>query len=473
MAAIVRRRETGVQRLIQDLTTKRRLVQAELNRKRARILRTEVQPAPSIDVSLTPEQRAEVAASKNKEPCSVVEDREIAGSGDIACMPELLREPEDEHLSCYERYRFLDALRPISRRRTKCCGRTRISQTVQVTTDGAHVSVNGVMHCGNIHGCPVCAAKLYARRAFEIDSMLDQWLGSGDGIRRGPIDARASMVTLTIRHGISHSMAETTRGVAECWRAIFEGRAGQALRKELQLKHYVRALEHTHGQNGWHPHLHVIGLHCDVWTDETVKRLRTRWNDVVERTLGSDFVPSNEHGVTIVEMKQSRDGRYVAKMGLELSGIQTKQAKGGNRTFWQVARDASEGDCRAVALWQEAQLALYRTRQLTWSRGTREFFELPDLTDEEIVEEEESSPDGVLFFRLDVEAEAWDSGCRSDRFFLSRLVGAALKAVHSGDAVSVLPVVSGSLARSRAPCVFGSSNDSPDCIQSGGNNETW
>ena len=95
---------------------------------------------------------------------------------------------------------------------------------------------------------------------------------------------------------------------------------------------------------------------------------------------------------------------YVSKLGLELAGVATKQGRGGSRSPWQIATDASETrDATNVALWRDYCAGMKGARQLTWSKGIRERYGLRDKTDEEIAAEAEAKPDVVML----LEKEEW------------------------------------------------------------------
>lgn len=343
--------------------------------------------------------------------------------------------PPVEALGRAERYRLLDGLRSISLKRTAICRRTRVSADVQLLRRSGKLVTSGVCTCGSIHGCPVCAAPLYQKRAAEIDSCIRQWLGSDeDGTDRiGPQSACAYMWTATIAHGAGDSLRFINEGLANAWRFFFAGRHGQRLRQELGIAHCCRNSERTHGRNGWHPHLHTIALTTRELTYEQIERLQKRWADCVERALGTNYKPSVRCGFDSTRVRFASDGRYVAKAGLEVAGgIDTKSASCGNRTYWQVAKDAAAGDDASRILWRNAQRDLFRSRQITWSRGMRRTFGLDDLTDEEVVKNEtEQQTDDAVF--IVIPGATWDGHCRRDRFFLSRVVAHSLRAAESGD----------------------------------------
>lgn len=440
IASVVRRREVAHERLVKDLEIKRTTYRREFEAKRAKVLRRGDEDHRLIVADAVDEHVAnELSTLRGARTCTALVGNDVATSATVLSSNLGLPEPA----TIVARYRMLDGLRRHSVTSTRRCGKVRIASTVQIESDGTSVSVTGVHRCHNIHGCPVCAAPLYARRAFELDSMVDQWCGYGP-IRRGPHDARVAMITLTVRHGIGHSLSDVLHGVADCWRAMWCGRSGQRLRRKLRLRHFARAIELTHGPNGWHPHLHILALYDgSEWSEQDQGLLLDRWQKVVSKVLGQQHEPDVDHGVKVSAINPENRGDYLAKMGLELVGFSSKAAKGKNRTYWQVGADAAKGDRYSVALWRDAQAALFGSRQLTWSRGTRDFFDLPDLKEGE-EETDLALPDALdkPSFRFDVDAVRWDAAARSDPFFLSRLVGAALDAALSGDAISVLPLLS-------------------------------
>lgn len=349
---------------------------------------------------------------------------------------------ETEGMTIRRAYRLLDRLRQISNNRTARCRRFRLNKEVQVFSDGERSWVNGVQSCNNVWGCPVCAAIIQSRRAAEIDYAIDSWIRYGLD-RKGPSTAHAYMVTLTVRHGLTHRLETTSQLVADAWSEIFSGRAGQAIRAELGIRHTVRALEPTYGEaNGWHPHLHVIIMTDRELTDADLARLKERWADAVSiHSFEAAFAPSDERGVTLRELYQSRDGRYVQKMFLELQAYDTKEGKNGNITYWQVARRAADGDRRYMHIWQEAQAALFRRKQLTWSHGSKAWFGIADLSDGDINDEDGVAVESLEnVYQMTISGPTWDRAWRADRLFLSTLLGCVTEAVKVGNYAAVIPL---------------------------------
>ena len=369
------------------------------------------------------------------------------------CGDELLI--ESDRLELKKAYRLLDQLRPISRNRTARCRRFRLNKTVQVMSDGERSWVAGVQTCNNVWGCPVCASHIQQERAALIDYAIDRWIGYGQN-RKGPANARAYMLTLTIKHAVSHELKKTSKLVTDAWTNMFVGREGQEARERLGMTHYIRALEPTYGlKNGWHPHLHIILLTPSEIDAETLEYLRGRWEETV-RKIGldaegfedGDFVPNEARGVKLRELHHSRDGRYVAKMFLELTSYETKDAKNGNLTWWRIAEAAGAGDKHMMRVWQEGQDALFGRKQLTWSKGTADFFGIKDLVEEDI-----DHPDGVKandvreVFQLEIPGRVWDEAWRRDRYFLSTLLPSVTLAASTGDWGALLALLSAELSR--------------------------
>jgi hypothetical protein len=388
-------------------------------------------------------------------PCSNIGHFRIANrqplvsqSVNTATGPPLVLETDG--MRFYRAYRLLDQLRNISRNSTARCRRFRTAKTVQVFADGEHVTISGVQTCHNAWGCPVCSLAIQIRRGAEIEWALDHWKGDVPD-RIGPNQATAYMLSLTVRHGIKHKLADTVSVVTDAWGDFFAGRAGQELHRRLGIDHFVRSLEVTWSpEHGWHPHLHVVIFTSDPLRPEELAELEQRWQESVR---GSDdfresFAP-NQHGCNVKELwKNSDDGKYLQKMFLELTDVGAKKAAEGHLSYWQVAEEAAKGDRRMVKVWQEAQDALFRKKQLTWSKGSKATFGIPDLTDEMLGDEQGVDATNLAeTLQIEIPGRVWDEGFRRDRLFLSTTLAAVSAAARTGDYSSLLALLSERLAR--------------------------
>ena len=160
----------------------------------------------------------------------------------------------------------------------------------------------------------------------------------------------------------------------------------------------VRALEVTHGANGWHPHLHVLVLTAapvlDAERIALQERLFKRWDVVCQRVGFSAVHP--EHGLRLDNGSEA--GSYATKWGfaeeLTKSGLKVGRREG-SRTPWELLADFTlNADQRAGQLFREFAAAFKGKSQLHWSRGLRDRLGLNDeKTDEELANETVESED--------------------------------------------------------------------------------
>jgi hypothetical protein len=373
-------------------------------------------------VASAPDDRPGLAWTRPRE----ADDREIAPLGKIAGSVSTGKnarpgeggkavsfprgaELELEKDAALRRYRLKEALRPIQIRRPARCGKRRIAPSVQVqrASDQQTIGLSGTVTCGSPWSCPTCACRIYTKRAADIRQAAENWAGPLE--LRG--DGSVSMLTLTVRHGVANDLGESRRTLTKGWRRLFQGRAGQQLRRALGIKHHVRALEVTHGANGWHPHLHVMIFHSKCPEPGSLAFLQERWMQVIA-SIAPHATPDLLHGA---DLRPSHRTDYVAKLGLEVASILAKRGKKGSRSPWQIADDARHGDVDARRLWVDYTEAMHGARQLTWSRNARRALGLCGRdTDEDAVAE----PPSTLLVAFP--AEVWDS-CTKLRGWLVEL----------------------------------------------------
>lgn len=308
------------------------------------------------------------------------------------------------------RYRMRDGLRNITTNpRVRGCGRTRISDVVTLRTDAAHTRVGygGLSTCGSVWCCPVCAAKIAAKRKTEVMQVCEYALGQG---------CEVSLLTLTMRHHRGQSLRELWDALAYAWAAVTSGRPWLRFCEKAGLVGYIKATEVTYGeQYGWHVHLHVLVItRQSVYIPIPTRHSKTRGDydyrcpdDIIAerwtRSLARKGIESvaDQGGL---DWDVARDAEaaaaYVAKFGQkarpadrissELTLGAYKQARRGNRTPWQVLEDLI---CYGLAddydIWQEYEQVSAGRRALTWSHGLRQWAHIgKEQTDEEIAAQE-------------------------------------------------------------------------------------
>jgi hypothetical protein len=223
----------------------------------------------------------------------------------------------------------------------------------------------------------------------------------------------AVLLTLTVRHHYGDDLRALRAGIADAFRRLTRGKPWKQFKARVGLVGDIRALEVTHGENGFHPHIHAILLvrHPEAIDANHVAWLGERWARVVVRALGEAAEP-NGHGLDVAPLHHAE---YITKLGLalEVTGG-AKRGRAGHRTFWQVLEDIGaagalahdERSAEEIAENRAEDIYIARTfseamkgaRMLTWSRGLRSAAGLDEeRTDDDIVEDAEVGVPVVAF----------------------------------------------------------------------------
>ena len=115
----------------------------------------------------------------------------------------------------------------------------------------------GLITCGSVWVCPVCASKIAEHRRIDLKQALE----------KVPVVLRHGEVyhlTLTAPHHMGESLQSLLDKMAQGRRLMLHRKPWKRFERESGLRGSIRALEVTHGHsNGWHVHFHVL-LVCDV-----------------------------------------------------------------------------------------------------------------------------------------------------------------------------------------------------------------
>ena len=299
-----------------------------------------------------------------------------------------------------ERFALQSVARDIlPKSRTAFCLRSRIKggEGVGVWRSTQHQTAHysGLIVCGSVWTCPVCAAKISERRRLELQAAIAQHRESGGD---------AYLLTLTTPHGRRDDLAQLLAMQAKALASFTAQRAVKAVFAEMGEIGRVRAFEVTHGRkgtnNGWHPHYHFLQFAKGGADAAQLMDWRTRlyleWAKCCERAgLGT---PSFQHGLDLQD--GSKADKYLSKWGLEceMTKGHIKQAKAGGETPFDLLRAvlADKSDRQAAALFSEFGRVFKGKRQLSWSRGLRARFDLAEEKTEEELSREPSEDAELL-----------------------------------------------------------------------------
>ncbi len=271
----------------------------------------------------------------------------------------------------------------------------------------------GLRTCGSIWECPVCAERVSRARRDDMVVMLD---------RARALGYHPVLVTWTVRHHAGQRLRTVLDGLLHARRSVSAARAYKSMKKSVGMVGAVKAIEMTHGPNGWHPHVHEIWILRSALTPDTMRwitiTLAVMWSKYVGRAGLS--LPDALHGITVQDGNNA--AAYIAKWGLqsELSAAARKSAAPGHMTPWEILARAS-GNNECSALWREYVAATNGRRQLVRSRGLTKLLALsPEQSDLDLADMMPEERTVLCVFE-------WDDWLRilRDRADLSLLIAAA------------------------------------------------
>lgn len=279
----------------------------------------------------------------------------------------------------------------LPKERVRKCRRFRIDKTkprtVMYNENRKKAHYGNVQICGSIWICPVCAKQISEKRRQELKAGLEKW--------KTTHSSSVYLLTLTFSHTKDQPLKFLLEGLRKAMKRFYETSKVQAIFKKLGVKYKIKGLEVTYGQNGWHPHHHVLLLvdHHDFYFRDQIKELTELW---IKACVKSGLnAPSMRHGLDL------RNGyyadQYVSKWGLEdevTKGHTKKGREGGYTPFDLLNMSIQDQEIygkKPSKLWQEFAIAMKGSRQLEWGRGLKQFLEIEEKSDEELAEETEKT----------------------------------------------------------------------------------
>lgn len=241
----------------------------------------------------------------------------------------------------------------------------------------------GLQTCKSLWPCPFCAFKISARRKTEIENATTLWTGTAG------LHGQLYLLTLTIQHSREDRLDKLADALAIARRWFLSTRAVKTTFREMGDIGRIIALEVTHGENGWHPHNHMLILHrhhgpkLARWLDT----LRDQWEIACLRAGLQK--PSREHGLRLDD--GSKAAAYLSKWGFaaELTQAHAK-TRGGTKPFDFLQRLLDDqNDRQAARLFLDYAAAMKGRKALTWSAGLKARFQIDEKTDGEIADEQD------------------------------------------------------------------------------------
>lgn len=285
-------------------------------------------------------------------------------------------------------YRRRDYSQRLSQLSTHAkCGNTAIGPVLFAVKDGRSF-VRGIATCGSVWVCSVCSTKVLSIRRAEV----------AEAMRLSQVRGYSTyMGTFTIPHSVEEPLLDRLQVLSRAWTAFGSGAASEKLRKKMGIVGYIRVLEITRGDSGWHPHIHVLWLSNKLLSDTDVTEWQQmnlhRWQDFLaknDRPASAaahhlQRMDSTEDAAGYIT-KQFDNGSAIAETLTRTATVEADKAK----TAWDILDACITGrDPKDEALWREYVAGTRGRKYMTWSRNLRKDLGLQeDANDEALAEAE-------------------------------------------------------------------------------------
>lgn len=300
-----------------------------------------------------------------------------------------------------QRFQLLSSARKLlPKERTANCfyARVSIENPVDVLLNKTKNKANygNLQRCASAWACPVCASILSQSRQNDVKKAID-WVKS-QGLF-------VLLMTTTSPHHSGTDLRKLNLGQRKAMSLFMGGtRETRRLFALVGKVHHISAREVTFGQNGAHPHTHVLlvtKVHVNNPKDSIFRhQLAAEWAACCEKA--GIPVPDMKHGLDLQD--GSYADAYINKWGLEheMTKGHIKRGKNGSMTPFDLLRDYDENNNEESGrLFQQYALTFKGSRQLNWSRDLKKLSGCTEKTDQQIVDETEKMSEKMM--ELDIE----------------------------------------------------------------------
>lgn len=261
----------------------------------------------------------------------------------------------------------------------------------------------GLAVCGSVWLCPVCAGRIAEVRRGELERAILGWHDDGHEVY---------FATRTISHKRSDGLDVLLRRFLAANRRLKGMKAYRALLARYGVVGTIRALEVTHGINGWHPHCHEL-VFADGPVD--VAAFRAEVSVLWRAAAAAEGLSADDQHGCQVAATFGAVGDYVAKFGrlpsrpawgpeAEMTRAHLKRGRRvegvKHRSPFELLADCMHGDKFAGVLFREYAACFKGRNQLLWSPGLRARLlgDAPAISDEAAAASLE--PDSILLGSL-------------------------------------------------------------------------
>ena len=303
--------------------------------------------------------------------------------------------------------------------------------------DTQSANFRGLMVCGSVWSCPICAARITEKRRIELSGGVDSWRAKGGGV---------ALASFTLRHSHDDRLKPLRADLAKAWRYMSSAREFQRLKGDYQIIGSVSSFEVTHGASGWHTHKHALFFTARTLTEGELLALEGElariWLKQLAR-VGRDGLSGVAVRVSSAEASEAA-AAYVTKWSIthELVKSPVKRGREGGLSPFELLADSLDNPASG-RLFKEYFFAMKGSHQLQFTRGLRELLGLGEqATDAELAAAETDETAQVI---LTIPAEIWREVCRLD------LRGEIIRRASAGDGEALQLWLCDELERAGAP----------------------
>lgn len=262
----------------------------------------------------------------------------------------------------------------------------------------------GLLVCGSVWMCPLCAAKISERRRDELARAISRHIEQQGAV---------FMATYTVSHSRFDVLSTLLQAFLRARKRLKQGEYAQRRKQEYGIVGTVSVLEVTWSTlNHWHPHSHelIFTLAGEKTIGETAyeNEVRHAWR----RAAAHEGLRMNAHGYKL-DRTYGAVADYVSKFGHEPLGkpwgVETEMTKGHlkrgrgpieHHTPFGLLYQVYQGHEEVIPVFQEYATWFKGKHQLTWSHGLRARLlgDEEEKTDEELAAEQRE--EAVLLGRL-------------------------------------------------------------------------
>lgn len=299
--------------------------------------------------------------------------------------------------------KYIKGIRTPMFKRNEFCGNILADASSVMRTEKYNSIINThIAHCASVWLCPVCSSVIQSKRTTEVQKAIDWAKGN---------NYQVAMVTFTASHNVKMSLIEFGKQLQKAYEMMMKNI--RKSRKKYEIGN-IKGVEFTHSyKNGWHKHYHVILIlkkECDI--DSYFATIQKSWqtacmkNGLLDSTNEKAVQDFREHSVDLIKSAEEISN-YVNKSSKEwtLADEMSKSIlkvghNNEHRTPFQILSDiATTKDKKQrykdIDVFVEYMLYTYGLHQQDWSNGLKDAVGIRDLSDEEIIDENQDTAEYI------------------------------------------------------------------------------